>query len=219
MLVAALLWYKTLKKDLEKIGFIFNPYDSCVFNRMVNGNQQTVRFHVNDLLSSHKDPKVNDEFYKWLNEKYGGYGKVKSNRGKVHDYLGMKFDFTKKGHVRIDMSEYIERTIEEFREKGYKLNGTLETPAGNDLFSVGTGEVLSGKSKDNFHTFVAKGLFASKRARPRHSTNHRSFVNESERTNRRRLEKARSTDEVPKWNLENDSNVICQRFTCGSMVC
>jgi hypothetical protein len=27
MLEAALLWYKTFRKDLEDIGFIFNPYD------------------------------------------------------------------------------------------------------------------------------------------------------------------------------------------------
>jgi hypothetical protein len=26
MLEAALLWYKTFRKDLEDIGFIFNPY-------------------------------------------------------------------------------------------------------------------------------------------------------------------------------------------------
>ena len=163
--MAALLWYKTLKKDLENVGFVFNPYDSCVCNRLVDGKQQTVRFHVDDLISSHENPKVNDEFYNWLNEKYGGYGKVKSNRGKIHDYLGMKFDFTKKGHVKIDMSEYIEQTIKEFREKGYKLDGTSETLAGNDLFSTGSGEILNGRLKDDFHTFVAKGLFAAKRAR------------------------------------------------------
>ena len=33
MLVAALLWYKTLQKDLEKVGFIFNPHDPCVCNK------------------------------------------------------------------------------------------------------------------------------------------------------------------------------------------
>ena len=62
MLVAALLWYKTLRKDLEKIGFVFNPYDPCVCNRKVKSNQHTVRFHVDDLMSSHEDKKVNDNF-------------------------------------------------------------------------------------------------------------------------------------------------------------
>ena len=35
MLVAALLWYRTFRKDLEDIGFVFNPYDPCVANRIV----------------------------------------------------------------------------------------------------------------------------------------------------------------------------------------
>lgn len=30
MLVAAMLWYKRFKKDLEEIGSVFNPYDPCV---------------------------------------------------------------------------------------------------------------------------------------------------------------------------------------------
>ena len=93
MLKAALLWYKKFKKDLEGIGFRFNPYDPCVANRMRNGRQQTIRFHVDDLMSSHVDPRVNDDFYEWLNAKYGEHGKVTHKRGKVHDYLGMDFDF------------------------------------------------------------------------------------------------------------------------------
>ena len=79
MLVAALLWYKTLKKDLEDIGFEFNPYDPCVCNQMIN-KQHTVHFHMDNLMSSHKNKEINDEFLKWLNKKYGNYGEVKANR-------------------------------------------------------------------------------------------------------------------------------------------
>ena len=42
MLVAALLWHKKFRADLESIGFKFNPYDPCVANRIVNGKQHTV---------------------------------------------------------------------------------------------------------------------------------------------------------------------------------
>ena len=35
MLVAALLWYKMFRSDLEEIGFEFNPCDACVGNRQV----------------------------------------------------------------------------------------------------------------------------------------------------------------------------------------
>ena len=69
MLIAALLFYRKFKKDLEGIRFIFNPYDACVANRMINNKQQIVSFHVNDLMISHVDKKVNDKFLKWLNKK------------------------------------------------------------------------------------------------------------------------------------------------------
>ena len=69
MLVAALLWYKTLKKDLEEIGFEFNPYDPCVCNRTVKKQQQTVRFHVDDLMSSHVDKSVNDKILQMVKRK------------------------------------------------------------------------------------------------------------------------------------------------------
>ena len=65
-LAAALLFYKKLKKDLESIGFKTNPYDPCVANRMVNGSQHTVCWHVDDLKSSHVDPEVNNKFIQWL---------------------------------------------------------------------------------------------------------------------------------------------------------
>ena len=49
MLKSAMLFYKKLKKDLESIGFKVNPYDPCMANRMVNGKQHTVTWHVDDL--------------------------------------------------------------------------------------------------------------------------------------------------------------------------
>ena len=126
---------------------------------MVKRKQHTVRFHVDDLKSSHKDPSVNTKFLNWLNKKYGKFGKVVATRGKVHDYLGMTFDYRTKGKVKINMSDYIKKTLDKFREH-YKLDGTAESPAASDLFNHSPGEELTGKQKDDFHTFVAKGLFA-----------------------------------------------------------
>ena len=53
-------------KDLEGYGFVVNPYNPCVANKMVNGKQMTVSWHVDDLKSSHKDSKVNDKFLQWV---------------------------------------------------------------------------------------------------------------------------------------------------------
>jgi len=163
-LMAALLWYKKFKKDLEEQGFIFNSYDPCVVNRSVKGNQQTIRFHIDNLCSSHVDKTVNDEFLKWLNEKYGEHGKVEATRGRVHEYLGMKIIFEGKS-VKIDMKDYIRDMIEE-GERFIKKNDKVATPAQGDLFNEDQGRRLSEEDKATFHKIVAKGLFLAKRARP-----------------------------------------------------
>ena len=76
MLESALPWCKKFRSDLEKEGFRFNPYDPCIANGNINGAQQTVLFHVDDLKSSHIDPTVNDEFSLWLQSKYGQHKAV-----------------------------------------------------------------------------------------------------------------------------------------------
>ena len=53
MLRAALLFYRKLRADLEDMGFEVKPYDPCVANRIVNGSQCTVVWHVDDLKVSH----------------------------------------------------------------------------------------------------------------------------------------------------------------------
>ena len=40
-------------------------------NKMLDEKQCTMLWHVDDLKSSHVDPKVNDDFHKWLQEEYG----------------------------------------------------------------------------------------------------------------------------------------------------
>ncbi len=165
MLVAALLWYKRFRQDLEDQGYKFNPYEPCVANKLIQGHNHTVRFHVDDLMASHLLKKVNDKFLKWLNKMYGGYGAVKATRGKIHDYLGMTFDFSAKGEVHVDMIDYVENMIDDFSVKLSKKD-TAPNPAADDLFAVGDSPKLTGQQKDEFHTFVAKGLFACKRARP-----------------------------------------------------
>jgi hypothetical protein len=58
MLEAALLWYKTFRKDVKDIGFVFDPYNPCVANKKVQGLQQTIEFHGDDLKLSHKPKSV-----------------------------------------------------------------------------------------------------------------------------------------------------------------
>jgi hypothetical protein len=116
------------------------------------------------MLSSHKYPKLNDEFHQWLEKKYGdtNIGQVKAVRGKRHDYLAMNLDYQIPGVVKIDMVSYVKDIIGDFPEE------VQETPCpwiGN-IFKVDTNSPhLSKENAELFHTFVAKGLCLCKRAR------------------------------------------------------
>jgi hypothetical protein len=63
---ALLLYYKKFVKSLKLKGFKLNPYDPCVANKQVKGEQLTVCFHVDDCKISHLSPKVVDETIEWL---------------------------------------------------------------------------------------------------------------------------------------------------------
>ena len=93
MLEAGLHWYRKFRANLESIGFEFNKHDACVASREVRKVQQTIWFHVNGVLSSHVNSRVNDNFGAWCQKKYGTLKKVKIHRGKIHQFLGMTLDF------------------------------------------------------------------------------------------------------------------------------
>ena len=61
VLQSSLLYYKQFRTDMESIGFVVIPYESCVAKRRVEGSQQTVTWHVDNLKSSHVLKKVIDE--------------------------------------------------------------------------------------------------------------------------------------------------------------
>ncbi len=165
MLQAALLWHSKFRSNLEEVGFAFNPYDPCVANRNTGGKQHTIRFHVDDLLSSHEDPTVNDNFLQWLEFKYGSKsGSVKAVRGKVHDYLGMTLEYGN-GEPKINMADYVQNMLDEFPLKFNEANKQT-SPATVDMFGVDNSKKLSKEEAEMFHRMVAKGLFICKRGRP-----------------------------------------------------
>ena len=47
-MVASLLYYCKFTKRLTSIGFEINPYDPCVSNKVINGSQMKICFHVDD---------------------------------------------------------------------------------------------------------------------------------------------------------------------------
>ena len=41
-MLSAMLWYQKFQGDLEGEGFVFNPYDPCIANRIVQKKQHTI---------------------------------------------------------------------------------------------------------------------------------------------------------------------------------
>jgi hypothetical protein len=71
LLRRALLFYRKLVAYIESDGFVLNPYDSCVANKVVNGKRMTVCWHVDNLKVSHCNPNGVTIFGEWLSKKYG----------------------------------------------------------------------------------------------------------------------------------------------------
>ena len=94
-MVASLLYYEKFTKSLKANGYEMNPYDACVWNKVIDGKQCTICFHVDDCKISHVSNQVVEQTIEWLRQDYesifeDGSGKMKVSRGKVHKYLGMK---------------------------------------------------------------------------------------------------------------------------------
>ena len=65
-MVASLLYYRKFVKILTDIGFVLNPYDPCVANKMIGGHQITIFFHVDNCKLSHKSSRQMDRMIKYF---------------------------------------------------------------------------------------------------------------------------------------------------------
>ena len=164
-LKASLLFWQLLSQLLISWGFVINPYDHCVANKMVNGSQFTIVWHVDDLKLSHVDPAEVTKIIELLSKRFGTKeSPVTIQRGKVHDYLGMTLDFTKPGVAQITMQPYIENVLKALPDN---MSGVSPTPAANHLFDVNPDlPPLNDKDQEFFHHVVAQLLFLCKRGRP-----------------------------------------------------
>ena len=161
---AARLFYDNLAGQLESMGFKINRYDLCVANKIIDGKQCTITWHVDDLKISHDKPKVADQVIKHLESRYG---KLSVTRGRKQTYVGMDIEYCSDRSVEISMKPYLLEAIVEFEEMGEKIECSKPTPAAAYLFNVDEkSPVLSEKVAKRFHKIVAKLLFVCCRGRP-----------------------------------------------------
>jgi hypothetical protein len=93
-MVANLLYYRKLVNSMMDVVFIINPYYQCVANKIIEGKQMTICFHVEDCKLNRLKKKVMDTMIEFLREEYeiileDGTGAMMVSRGNIHKYLGM----------------------------------------------------------------------------------------------------------------------------------
>jgi hypothetical protein len=155
-LTASLLFWKDLCKYLGKEGFTANPYDSCVMNKMIDGKQCTVLWHVDDLKISHVDAAVTEAILAGLNSRYGKDGPLTVTRGKIHKYLSTTIDYSTDGKVISRMDQYVEELL---KDAPSDMVGEATTPAAEHLFKVNEDAMpLDLAASDIFHSITAKLL-------------------------------------------------------------
>ncbi len=134
MMKSALLFYHKLVADLCSIGFELNPYDPCVANKMMDGHQMTICWHVDVLFLGHKDPTTVSNIIQWLQDCYETSDKpLQATCGTLHDCLGMNMDFLTPGDVSFHMTPYLRKVLNDFPEK---ITGVSSTPTADHLFKI-----------------------------------------------------------------------------------
>jgi hypothetical protein len=159
---AAALWGDHIMITLIDDGFIRNRYEVCCYNKTYSdGISITCIIHVDDLLVSCISQPHIDSLVLLLKNKYGD---IKVNIGRVLGYLGLMFDFTEPGSVRITAPGFINDLLSHCRETRPAV-----TPATEHLFEArdpSESEPASLDDKIYFHSEVAKLLYLGKRVKP-----------------------------------------------------
>ena len=159
-IMAALLWYDLYTSVLKQMGFELNRYDNCVANKIIDGKQCTILWHVDDNKISHVNPEVVTDIITRL-EKH--FGKFTVTRGRNHEYLGMDVNIRDDRKVEVDMIKQIQKLIDDF---SVKIEGKVSTPASDDLYVQIPGDkTLEKELSEEFHSVTQKLLFIIRRGR------------------------------------------------------
>ena len=103
------MWYKNISGTLLAIGYTKNEYDQCVFNKYdSDGVQITVGIHVKELLITSEPDRLHEELEAHL---YKTYEAITVKERLAIDYVGMTFDLSHQGTVRVTMPHCVQDII------------------------------------------------------------------------------------------------------------
>ena len=106
---APILWYRTLRKTLESLGFVAHPLDGCVFSLVSKDPQGKVRVH--GCLGIHVDDGIGggDQYFKRVIGKlreiysFGAY-----NEGEF-EFCGVHYFQWDDGSIELEQKSYIQK--------------------------------------------------------------------------------------------------------------
>jgi hypothetical protein len=120
----------------------------------------TVRWHVDDLMTSHSSQDNIMAFVKKIKDIHGE--NLAEKVGTVHHYLGMTFDYSFDNKVRINMNQYLSKIIKEFPQE---ISGMCVTPAADHSYKIQeNGNKPNEELAEAFHHTTYQLLFAANRA-------------------------------------------------------
>lgn len=141
-------------------------FKANVINKIIQVEQCTIKWHVDNLKISHKYANVVTSIIKSLSAKYGITIPLLISRGKVHEYLGMTIEFTTKGKECITMYNQVDNIIN--NAPGIYKTGSA-TAAPNNLYSMQSpcerNELLSDDEREDYHILTSRCLYVSKQGR------------------------------------------------------
>jgi hypothetical protein len=156
---AGKLWNDMISTDLKQAGFQQHPLDPCIFFKIEGQKKVFITLYVDDLLVTSTHQSLLESTYNLLIHKYKSVTRI---NGSIHNYVGMTYDFSESGSVKITMEKYIDEIIKEFN-----IQDEYTSPATDHLFQVkDRNNDINTIDNDKFHRGVAKLLYIAKRVRP-----------------------------------------------------
>ena len=155
---SAVLWYDELSSTIGGLGYTKNPYDTCVYNKIRDGNIDSILVYVDDLLLTSQSQ---DELHRVADALRSRYGGVTVKSGTQHDFLGINWDFRVPGEVSLRMEGYVSNILSK-----YNVSKHAKTPATDMLFhSNKDSPIISHEKQQLFHSCVMELHYLAKRVR------------------------------------------------------
>ena len=165
---SAKLWYEEIAGTLRSNGFTANPRDLCVFNKDVKGKQFTIVVYVDDLKMTCVDKGAVLAMEQILRKVYGQF---RTTQVPIVSYLGMTWDYSETGYVKVSQAGMIQDVVtareETHKDRGTKLARIPHSPGAPHLFDrTPDCKLLNAKDAEKYHSDTATIAWICSRATP-----------------------------------------------------